>query len=211
VTSISFAGRSKIWRISVSCAIESVLPAPQWGTSARLVQHDRVRIGDPPERIALGAGLAAARLAGQFAQARRLLPQAVARGRLRIRRTVEAKPALQIGVLRLQACILALKLGHLRLKPLDPALKPFDEAANLGRKLHSRLESQSDAALPQITLQSHFHPHRDPDSPPPWELYYFFICMEFDRKLYFAALTPEPGRTSTYSTSSTVTVRPDRR
>ncbi len=67
---------------------------------ARLVQHDPVRIGDPLERIALVARLPAARLAGRFAQARRLLPQAVARRRLRTRRTVEAKPALQIGVLR---------------------------------------------------------------------------------------------------------------
>jgi hypothetical protein len=123
---------------------------PQAGAAmaagARLVQHDPVRIGDPLERIALVAGLSPARLAGRFAQARWLLPQAVARGRLRTRRTVEAKPALQIGVLRPQGCVLALKLGHPRLKPLDPALKSFDEATNLGRKLHSHLESQSDPA-----------------------------------------------------------------
>ena len=113
---------------------------------AGLVNDDPVRIGNPLERIALVAGLAPARLAGRFAQARRLLPQAVARRRLRTRRTVEAKPALQIGVLRPQGGVLALKLGHSPLKRLDPALKPFDKTANLGGKLHSRLESQSDPA-----------------------------------------------------------------
>ena len=65
---------------------------------ARLVNDDPVRIGDPLERIALVAGLSPAGLAGRFAQARRLLPQAVARRRLRTRRTVNAKTALQIGV-----------------------------------------------------------------------------------------------------------------
>ena len=113
---------------------------------ARLVNDDPVRIGDPLERIALVADLSPARLAGRFAQARRLLPQTVARRRLRTRRTVEAKPALQIGVLRPQGGVLALKLGHPRLERRDPALKPFNEAANLGGKLHSRLESQFDPA-----------------------------------------------------------------
>ena len=115
-------------------------------TGARLVNDDPVRIGNPLERIALVADLSPARLAGRFAQARRLLPQAVARGRLRTRRTVEAKTALQIGVLRPQGRVLALKLGHPRLERIDPALKSFDEAANLGGKLHPRLESQSDPA-----------------------------------------------------------------
>ena len=103
-------------------------------TGGRFVQHDPVRIGDPLERIALVASLSPARLARGFAQAHRLLPQSVARRRLRTRRTVEAKPALQIGVLRPQGRVLALKLGHPRLERLDPALKPFNEAANSRRE-----------------------------------------------------------------------------
>ena len=112
---------------------------------ADLVLDDPVRIVNPLERIALVAGLSPARLAGRFAQARRL-PQAVARRRLRTRRTVEAKPALQIGVLRPQGGVLALKLRHPSLERLNSALKSFDKAANLRRKLHSRLKSQSDPA-----------------------------------------------------------------
>ena len=88
-----------------------------------------------------------------------LLPQAVARGRLRTRRTVEAKPALQIGVLCPQGGVLALKPGHPTLKRLDPALKFFDEAANFGRKLHARLESQP---APAHSLK----PISSPISPP---------------------------------------------
>jgi hypothetical protein len=51
----------------------------------------------------------------------------------------------------------ALKLDHPRLERLDPALKPFDDAANLGAKLHSRRESQSSPARsPQITPPAAF-------------------------------------------------------
>ena len=59
-----------------------------------------------------------------------------------------SRPSLRFksAFLSPQGGVLALKLGHPRLERLDPALKPFNEAANLGGKLHSRLESQSDPA-----------------------------------------------------------------
>jgi hypothetical protein len=98
--------------------------------------------GCPP--LALPDG--SRRLAGK-----RLLLQPVARRRLGTRRAVKIKPPPKRGVFRPQGRVLALKLGHSRLERLDPALKSFDEAANLGGKLHSHLES-------------HFHPADSPKS-----------------------------------------------
>ena len=137
---------------------------------ADLVLDDPVRIVNPLERIAFVAGLAAARLAGRFAQAR-WLPQAVARRRLRTRRTVEAKTALQIGVLRPQGGVLALKLRHPTLKRLDPALKPVDKAGISAGSSMPVLNHNPPRRLLQITIQPHFRAHRGPsDLPPPWQL-----------------------------------------
>jgi hypothetical protein len=120
-------------------AIDSVRPrhrqrqaAPQWRQA--LASCLTIRSGSAT-RLSVSpfvAGLAAARLAGRFAQAR-WLPQALARRRLRTRRTVEAKTALQIGVLRPQGGVLTLKLRHPTLKRLDPALKPVGRRARRGR------------------------------------------------------------------------------
>ena len=83
-------------------------------------------------------------------EARRLLLQPVARGRLRTRRTVLAQPALQLPILRpqgrvrrSQARVLALKLPNAPLKPSDPTLKLIQKSPNLGRNVHSCLKSQS--------------------------------------------------------------------
>ena len=89
----------------------------------RLMRHDPVGFGSLAQGLALVAFLAPARPARRLAKAQRLLPQTVARWRLRTRRTVQPQPAPKLRVLSPQRLQLPLKRsnqGRLRSEKSSP-------------------------------------------------------------------------------------------
>jgi len=105
---------------------------------ARLVANHAIGIGDLPQRAALVARLAAARLARAAAQAAwkaRLLLQPVARRRLGTRRAVLPQ--------------LPAKVRHFSLKRRDPPHQRRNQLFDFGRDNHPILESDSYPAVLQ--------------------------------------------------------------
>jgi hypothetical protein len=94
-----------------------------------LVRHDPVGLGDLAKRFALVPLLPAAWPPGRFAKAHGLLPQPVARGGLRTRRTVQTQPAPEFRVLSPQRFQLPLKRRN--------------QGRDLRRRNHSPTESYS--------------------------------------------------------------------
>lgn len=94
-----------------------------------LVRHDPVGLGDLAKRFALVPLLPPAWPPGRFAKAHGLLPQPVARGGLRTRRTVQTQPAPEFRVLSPQRFQLPLKRRN--------------QGRDLRRRNHSPTESYS--------------------------------------------------------------------
>ena len=123
---------------------------------ARLVPNPAIGIGDLPQRPAFVALLPAARLARGVAQAAgvaRLLPQPVARRRLRTVGTVLAQSPAQIG--------------HLSLERRDLAPERGNQLFDFGGKTHPTLDSYSQPAVSKNPpIKRLFHATCDiPDSP----------------------------------------------
>ncbi len=122
---------------------------------ARLMPNHAIGIGDLPQRAALVAGLAAARLARAAAQAARdarLLLQPVARRRL--------------GAVRAVLPQLSAKVRHFSLKRRDPPSQRGDQLFDFGRENHPTLDSDSSPAVsknpptkplstPPVTFRTH--------------------------------------------------------
>ena len=125
-----------------------------------LMPHDGIGVGDLPERIALVAPLAAARLARGIAQAARharLLLQPVARRRLRTGRTVLAQLPAQVR--------------HLSAKQDDLAPQRRDQLLDFGRKNHPSFDSHSQPRRPAaLPSNRRFPTNRCPKDSPGLEL-----------------------------------------
>ena len=124
-----------LWQIEHLAPLEASRLAKAEGRAAmtasrRRVRHDPVGFGPLAQRLALVAFLAPARPARRLAKAQRLLPQAIARWRLRTRRTVKAQPAPKLRVLSPQ---------HFQF-----LLQRRDQRCDLGGQNHPPTESHSD-------------------------------------------------------------------
>src|SRR6516164_3788764 len=128
--------RSNTWRFSISVADFGSSGKPQLAARARLMLNHPIGIGDLPQRAALVARLAAARLARAAAQAARdarLLLQPFARRRL--------------GAVRAVLPQLPAKVRHFSFKRRDLPLQRGDQLFDFGGENHPTLDSDSTPAV----------------------------------------------------------------